>query len=138
MLICCLIKQSPLIRCSRRQIGTKPSDTGTAFTLAEWHAKRTFASVARLYEEWYYSLVGTVNESYLLQLSVALYTFGCSRSARSAGVPCQIIPHPLAQSASAPGSRKMFYDSLFSTLRVAALIEWETEIWQAGEAVFSI
>ena len=43
---------------------------------------------------------------------------------------------PLAQSASAPGSRKIFYDSLFSTLRLAALIEWETEIRQAGEAVF--
>ena len=49
--------------------------------------------------------------------------------------PCQIIPHPLAQSASAPGSRKIFYDSLFKTLRLAALIEWETEIRQAGEAV---
>ena len=49
--------------------------------------------------------------------------------------PCQIIPHPLAQSASAPGSPKIFYDSLFSTLRLAALIEWETEIRQAGEAV---
>ena len=52
-----------------------------------------------------------------------------------AGVPCQIIPHPLAQSASAPGSCKIFYDSLFKTLRLAALIEWETEIRQAGEAV---
>ena len=50
--------------------------------------------------------------------------------------PCQIIPHPLAQSASAPGSRKICYDSLSSTLRLAALIEWETEIRQAGEAVF--
>ena len=49
--------------------------------------------------------------------------------------PCQIIPHPLAQSASAPGSCKIVYDSLFSTLRLAALIEWETEIRQAGEAV---
>ena len=49
--------------------------------------------------------------------------------------PCQIIPHPLAQSASAPGSCKIFDDSLFSTLRLAALIEWETEIRQAGEAV---
>ena len=49
--------------------------------------------------------------------------------------PCQIIPHPLAQSTSAPGSCKIFYDSLFSTLRLAALIEWETEIRQAGEAV---
>ena len=49
--------------------------------------------------------------------------------------PCQIIPHPLAQSASAPGSCKIFYDSLFSMLRLAALIEWETEIRQAGEAV---
>ena len=49
--------------------------------------------------------------------------------------PCQIIPHPLAQSASAPGSCKIFYDSLFCTLRLAALIEWETEIRQAGEAV---
>ena len=52
--------------------------------------------------------------------------------------PCQIIPHPLAQSASAesaPGSCKIFYDSLFSTLRLAALIELETEIRQAGEAV---
>ena len=49
--------------------------------------------------------------------------------------PCQIIPHPLAQSTSAPGSCKIFYDSLFKTLRLAALIEWETEIWQAGEAV---
>ena len=52
--------------------------------------------------------------------------------------PCQIIPHPLAQSASAPGSRKIFYDSLSSTLRLAALIEWETEIRQAGEAVFNL
>ena len=52
--------------------------------------------------------------------------------------PCQIIPHPLAQSASAPGSRKILYDSLSSTLRLAALIEWETEIRQAGEAVFLI
>ena len=50
--------------------------------------------------------------------------------------PCQIIPHPLAQSASAPGSRKIFYDSLFSTLRLAALNEWKTEIRLAGEAVF--
>ena len=49
--------------------------------------------------------------------------------------PCQIIPHPLAQRDSAPGSCKIFYDSLFSTLRLAALIEWETEIRQAGEAV---
>ena len=49
--------------------------------------------------------------------------------------PCQIIPHPLAQSASPQGSRKIFYDSLSSTLRLAALIEWETEIRQAGEAV---
>ena len=49
--------------------------------------------------------------------------------------PCQIIPHPLAQSTSAPGSCKIFYDSLFKTLRLAALIEWETEIRQAGEAV---
>ena len=49
--------------------------------------------------------------------------------------PCQIIPHPLAQSASAPGSCKLFYDSLFRTLRLVALIEWETEIRQAGEAV---
>ena len=61
---------------------------------------------------------------------------------RPAGVPCQIIPqiipHPLAQSASAPGSRKIFYDSLSSTLRLAALIEWETEIRQAGEAVFNL
>ena len=48
--------------------------------------------------------------------------------------PCQIITHPLAQSASAPGSCKIFNDSLFSTLRHAALIEWETEIRQAGEA----
>ena len=55
--------------------------------------------------------------------------------AAPAGVPCQIIPHPLAQSASAPGSRKIVYDSLFSTLRLAALIEWETKIRQAGEAV---
>ena len=46
----------------------------------------------------------------------------------------EIIPH--LQSASALGSRKIFYDSLFSTLRLAALIEWETEIQQAGEAVF--
>ena len=54
------------------------------------------------------------------------------------GHACQIIPgpHPLAQSASAPGSRKIVYDSLSSTLRLAALIEWETEIRQAGEAVF--
>ena len=37
--------------------------------------------------------------------------------------PCQIIPHPLVQSASAPGSHKIFYDSLFSTLRLAALIQ---------------
>ena len=59
-----------------------------------------------------------------------------NNSPGSAGVPCQIIPHPLAQSASALGSRKIFYDSLFSTLRLAALIEWETEIRQAGEAVF--
>ena len=50
--------------------------------------------------------------------------------------PYQIIPHPLAQSASAPGSRKIFYDSLFSTLWLAALIEWETEIRQAGEDVY--
>ena len=47
------------------------------------------------------------------------------------GVLCQIIPHPLAQRASAPGSCKIFYDSLFSTLRFATLIEWETEIRQA-------
>ena len=46
---------------------------------------------------------------------------------------CQIIPHPLAQSASAPGGCKIFYDFLFSTLRLAALIEWETETRQAGE-----
>ena len=50
--------------------------------------------------------------------------------------PCQIIPHPPAQSAPAPGSRNIVYDSLSSTLRLAALIEWETEIRQAGEAVF--
>ena len=43
-------------------------------------------------------------------------------------------PSASAQSASAPGSRKI-YDSLFSTLRLAALIEWET---QAGDAVFFI
>ena len=29
----------------------------------------------------------------------------------------------------------MFYDSLFSTLRLA-LVEWETEIREAGEDVF--
>ena len=50
--------------------------------------------------------------------------------------PCQIIPHPLAQSASALGSRKIVYCSLFSTFRLAALIEWETGIRQDGEAVF--
>ena len=50
-------------------------------------------------------------------------------------LPCQIIPQPLAQSPSAPGSRKIFYDSLFNTLRLAALIEWKTEIRQDGEAV---
>ena len=39
--------------------------------------------------------------------------------------PCQIIPHPLAQSASAPGSCKMCYDSLFRTLRLAACLDTE-------------
>ena len=43
-------------------------------------------------------------------------------------------PSASTQSASAPGSRKIFYNSLLSTLR--ALIEWETEIRQAGEAGF--
>ena len=46
-------------------------------SLAEWRAVRTFASVGT--RELYDSLVGTVKESYLLQLSLALYTFG-SRS----------------------------------------------------------
>ena len=41
--------------------------------------------------------------------------------ARSSPVPDH--PHPLAQSASAPGSHKIFYDSLFSTLQLAALIQ---------------
>ena len=62
----------------------------------------------------------------------------CDRCPMPDHPPCQIIPHPLAQSASAPGSRKIFYDSLSSTLRLAALIEWETEIRQAGEAVFNL
>ena len=55
---------------------------GTPFTLAEWRATRRLVRGSRtiLYD----SLVGTVKESYLLQLSVALYTFG-SRSAGGVG-----------------------------------------------------
>ena len=46
-------------------------------------------------------------------------------------------PPPLAQSASALGSRKIIYDSLFSMLQLAALIEWETEIRQVGDTCFN-
>ena len=57
----------------------------------------------------------------------------CNAPTRSYDIPCQIIPRPLAQSASAPGSRRIFYDCLFGTLRLAALIEWETEIRKVGD-----
>ena len=75
------------LRCSRRQFGTKPSDVASAHH-SHWpngaqcvHSRRLVrGSRAILYN----SLVGTVKESYLLQLSVALYTFG-SRSAGGVG-----------------------------------------------------
>ena len=50
---------------------------------------------------------------------------------RDTGVPWQIIPHPLAQSASEPGSCKIFYDSLFSTLRLAVV--WICEVSMCGQ-----
>ena len=84
------------------------------------------------------ALSGTVscnNRAYARDTSRGLRVLCTSPVSHARSSPCQIIPHPLAQSASAPGSCKIFYDSLFSTLRLAALIEWETEIRQAGEAV---
>ena len=75
------------LRCSRRQIGTKPSDVASAHHShcpngAQCVHSRRLVQGSRtiLYD----SLVGTVKESYLLQLSVALYTFG-SRSAGGVG-----------------------------------------------------
>ena len=73
------------LRCSRRQFGTKPSDVASAHH-SHWpnsaqcvHSRRLVrGSRTILYD----SLVGMVKESYLVQLSVALYTFG----SRSAGV----------------------------------------------------
>ena len=80
------------LRCSRRQFGTKPSDVASAHH-SHWPNGAQCVQSRRLVRGsrtiLYNSLVGTVKESYLLQLSVALYTFG----SRSAGVPCQIIPH---------------------------------------------
>ena len=80
------------LRCSRRQFGTKPSDVASAHH-SHWpngaqcvHSRRLVRGSRTIL---YNSLVGTVKESYLLQLSVALYTFG----SQSAGVQCQIIPH---------------------------------------------
>ena len=70
----------PMYTCSRRQIGTKPSDVASAPHSHNGRMARnvrTFASVVRgsrtiLYD----SLVGTVKESYLLQRSVALLVSG--------------------------------------------------------------
>ena len=67
------------LRCSRRKIGTKPSDVASG-RHSHWpngaqcvHSRRLVpGSRTILYD----SLVGMVKESYLLQLSVALYTFG--------------------------------------------------------------
>ena len=75
------------LRCSQRQIGTKPSDVASA-PHSHWpngaqcvHSRRLVrGSRTILYD----SLVCTVKESYLLQLSVALYTFG-SRSTGGVG-----------------------------------------------------
>ena len=70
---------------------------------------------------------------YFSQLANGGWSISWQRCPMPDHSPCQIIPHPLAQSASAPGGCKIFYDSLFSTLLLAAFIEWETEIRQAGE-----
>ena len=68
---------------SRRQIGTKPSDVASEPHYSHWpngsqcvHSRRLVRGCRTIL---YDSLVGTVEESYLLQLSVVLYTFG-SRS----------------------------------------------------------
>ena len=75
------------LRCSRRQTGTKPSDVASG-PHSHWpngaqcvHSRRLVPwSRTILYD----SLVGTVKESYLLQLSVVLYMFG-SRPAGGVG-----------------------------------------------------
>ena len=109
--------------------------------MAEWRAMCPFASVGT--RESYNSvrLPGWYGERvlFITTLSCVVHVrLPIGRCPMPDHPPCQIIPHPLAQSASAPGSRKIFYDSLSSTLRLAALIEWETEIRQAGEAVFNL
>ena len=75
------------LRCSRRQFGTKSSDVASAHH-SHWPNGAQCVHSRRLVREsrtiLYDSLVGTVKESYLLQLSVALYTFG-SRSAGGVG-----------------------------------------------------
>ena len=75
------------LRCSRRQFGTKPPDVASAHH-SHWPNGAQCVHLRRLVREsrtiLYDSLVGTVKESYLLQLSVALYTFG-SRSAGGVG-----------------------------------------------------
>ena len=67
--------------------GTKPSDVASAHH-SHWPNGAQCVHSRRLVREsrtiLYDSLVGTVKESYLLQLSVALYTFG-SRSAGGGG-----------------------------------------------------
>ena len=67
------------LRCSRRQIGTKPSDVASGPHL-HWpnggqcvHSRRLVPGGHTIL---YNSLVGTVKKSYLLQISVALYMFG--------------------------------------------------------------
>ena len=75
------------LRCSRRQIGTKPSDVASA-PHSHWPNGAQCVHSRRMVREshtiLYDSLVGTVKESCLLQLSVALYTFG-SQSAGGVG-----------------------------------------------------
>ena len=45
-----------------------------------------------------------------------------------AGVPCQIIPHPLAQNASAPGSRNIFQH--VATRRLGWMGNWNPADWR--------
>ena len=70
------------LRCSRRQIGTKPSDVASG-PHSHWPNGAQCVHLRRLVPGsrtiLYDSLVYMVKESYLLQLSVALYTFGSRR-----------------------------------------------------------
>ena len=84
------ISDDPISRLASDVVGGKSGRNHATSRRHPIHIGR-MARNAYIRVGWYedYSLVGTVKEYYLLQLLVALYTFG----SRSAGVPCQIIPH---------------------------------------------